>query len=80
MILVGVQFTARTALPYLDEVRAVSGLREELREQAAAHWQVPDWSTLEVTGPTEVVGASGRTWYRWAATVTAKASPAQRGG
>ena len=71
------QFTARTALPYRDEVRAVAGLREELREQAAAHWQMPDWSTLEVTGPTGVVGTSGRTWYRWAATVTAKASPAQ---
>jgi hypothetical protein len=78
-ILVDVQFTARTVLPYLDEVRAVLGLRGELREQAAAHWQVPDWSTLEVTGPTEVVGASGPTWYRWA-TVTAKAYAAQRRG
>jgi hypothetical protein len=79
-ILVAVQFTARTALPYLDEVRAVLGLRGELQEQAAAHWQVPDWSTLELMGPTEVVGASGRTWYRWVATVTAKASAAQRRG
>ena len=74
------QFTARTALPYLDEGRAVVGLRGELGEQAAASGQMPDWSTLEVTGPTEVVGASGRTWYRWAATVTAKASAAPRRG
>ena len=79
-MLVGVQFTARTALPFLDEVRAVIGLRGELQEQAAAHWQVPDWPTLEVTGPIEIVGASGRTWYRWAATVTARGSAPQRRG
>ncbi|WP_139220542.1 hypothetical protein [Trujillonella endophytica] len=66
------QFAARVSLPVLDEARAVFGLRGDLREQAARHWQVPDWTTLDVTGPTEVVGASGRTWYRWKATVDAK--------
>ena len=68
------QFTARFALPRLDESRAVAALRGELREQAAARWQVPDWSTLEVSGPVEVAGASGRVWYRWAATVEATTS------
>jgi hypothetical protein len=78
-ILDGVRFTARTSLPHLDEARAVSGLRTELREQAAAHWQVADWSTLEVTGPVEVIGASGRTWYRWTATVEAEQAARRTG-
>lgn len=70
------RFTTRVTLPRPDEVRAVAGLRSDLREQAVAHWQAADWSSLEVTGPVEVVGASGRTWYRWAATVQAKGHPA----
>ena len=69
------QFTARVALPRLDESRAVAVLRTNLREQAAGHWELPDWSTLEVSGPVEVEGASGRVWYRWAATVDAVPSP-----
>ena len=68
-----VTFTATTTQPNADEARAASALRGELREQMARHWQFPDWSTLEVTGPMKVVGASGRVWYRWKATVTSKA-------
>jgi hypothetical protein len=74
------QFTARVTLPRLDEARAVAGLRADLREQAAAHWQAADWSTLEITGPVEVVGASGRTWYRWSATVEAHSRTRQASG
>jgi hypothetical protein len=63
------QLSARASLPYLDEARAVSGLHGDLREQAARHNHVPDWATLQVTGPEEAVGAYGRVWYRWAAVV-----------
>jgi hypothetical protein len=74
------QFRARTALPHLDEARAVSRLRGELREQAATHWQLPDWSTLQVTGPVAVEGTSGRTRYRWTATVQPTSPGARRPG
>jgi hypothetical protein len=70
------QFTARVALPRLDEGRAVAALRSSLREQAAGYWELPDWSSLEVSGPVEVEGASGHVWYRWAATV--EGAPSQR--
>jgi hypothetical protein len=68
-MLSGVHLSVRVALPHIDEARAMSSLRSELREQAAAHWQMPDWSTLEVVGPVAVVGAFGRIRYRWTATV-----------
>ncbi|MGY1739584.1 MULTISPECIES: hypothetical protein [unclassified Blastococcus] len=72
------RFTARVALPRPDEGRALAVLRGELRDQAAAHWRVPDWGTLEIDGPVEVVGASGRAWYRWAAAVEAQELSARR--
>jgi hypothetical protein len=50
----------------------VSGLRGQLREMLASQGKVADWSTLDVSGPNGVVGASGRVWYRWAATVSEK--------
>ena len=62
-------FSASAALPYDDLDRATGSLRDELRHALASVDEVPDWSTLEVKGPTEVKGASGRTWYRWTATV-----------
>ena len=65
--------TATTIHLYADESRAAAALRSDLREQLARRWQFPDWSTLQVTGPVKVLGASGRTWYRWKATVSAKA-------
>ncbi|WP_369251858.1 hypothetical protein [Geodermatophilus amargosae] len=65
-------YTATAALPYPDLDRAVNALRGQLREILATQDKVADWSTLEVIGPTEVVGASGRVWYRWAATVGGK--------
>lgn len=32
---------------------------------------MPDWSTLGVAGPTQVMGARGIVWYEWTATVDA---------
>jgi hypothetical protein len=66
-----VTLTAATALPYDDLARATAGLRGQLSELAAAGGQLPDWSTLTMTGPVEATGAHGRTWYRWTATVEA---------
>ena len=65
-------FSASAALPYEDLDRATRSLQDELRHALASVDEAPDWSTLEVEGPTEVKGASGRTWYRWTATVESR--------
>jgi hypothetical protein len=69
-------FTATTALPYEHLERATAGLRGQLRLLAADAGEVPDWSTLTVTGPTESVGAHGRSWYVWSAEVQAAVADA----
>jgi hypothetical protein len=60
------------ALPYDNLDRATRSLRGELRHALALVDEAPDWSTLEMKGPTEVKGVSGRTWYRWTATVESR--------
>ena len=64
-------YRAETALPNEHLERATAGLRAELRHQrlAAGGSGLIDWTTLTVTGPLEAVGASGRTWSCWSATV-----------
>ncbi len=64
-----VRYVAAAALPYADRERATAGLRGQLRLMALAAAATPDWSTLSVTGPTEVLGARSRTWFEWTATV-----------
>lgn len=66
------EYRATVALPYDDLERATSGLRTELHYALALVDRMADWSTLHVQGPTEVQGASGRTWYRWTASVEPK--------
>jgi hypothetical protein len=34
---------------------------------------LPDWETLDVTGPTVTQDARGNAWFEWAATVRTKA-------
>lgn len=66
-------YTASAALPYFDAARAVSGVRGQLRLLAAADATAPDWDTLRVTGPDEVIGLHGRVWCEWTAAVDARA-------
>ena len=47
-------------------------MRGQLRAAAAQDGAVPGWSTLEVTGPTQVVGARGIFCYEWTAAVDAE--------
>lgn len=62
-------YKATATYPYADSERAVAALRGQLRITAMNNGAAPDWSTLRVTGPTEVIGARGIVWYEWAATV-----------
>jgi hypothetical protein len=63
-------YTARAALPFPDAHRAVSGLRGQLRLLVSNDDRTPDWDTLRITEPVEVIGAHGRVCYEWTATVT----------
>lgn len=63
-------YQAKVAYPYAAESeRALAALRGHLRAAATADGAVPEWSTLHVTGPTQVIGARGIFWYEWTATV-----------
>jgi hypothetical protein len=59
-------YAATTALPYPHLERATAGLRAELRRQLPAG-ETPDWTTLEVTGPSKSVDGVGHTWYEYRA-------------
>lgn len=72
-------YRATAALPYLDHQRAVTGLRGPLAKLAAEHGATPDWSTLRVAGPDEVIGARGAVWYEWTATVDGQGVPGAPG-
>jgi hypothetical protein len=67
-------YSATTALPYPHLERATAGLRAELRHRllAAEVDELPDWSTLEVRGPVEVLDGLGRTWFEYEATVAGR--------
>ena len=64
-------YRAAAAYPYVNRERATAALQAQLRVVAAAGGAVPDWTTLEVEGPTEQPGMHGRVWFEWTATVNA---------
>ncbi|WP_093581014.1 hypothetical protein [Geodermatophilus amargosae] len=69
-------FTATTVLPNADVDRATAGLRAALRLAVAAGSpsEVPDWSTLVVTGPVVTADAGGwaGSWHKYTGTVGTK--------
>ena len=67
-----VTYTAIAALPQVDAASAVAGLRGQLRRLAGVDSTVPDWATLRVLGPDEVVRDRGEVWYEWTAAVDAR--------
>lgn len=67
---------AAAALPHDDRERAVEELQAQLRVMAAAAAVVPDWTTLTVTGPTEMTAMDERSWFEWAASIAVHGAPA----
>jgi hypothetical protein len=67
---------AAAALPHDDRERAVEELQAQLRVMAAAAAVVPDWTTLTVTGPTEMTAMDDRSWFEWAASIAVHGAPA----
>jgi hypothetical protein len=62
-------YEAVTALPFPHLARATAGLRAMLHSQLI-DGELPDWSTLVVTGPEEVTDARGRPWFEYRAEMT----------
>lgn len=62
-------YTVTATLPYVHAARAVSGLRGQLRMLAQNDGALPDWASLRVAGPDEVIGRHGVVWYEWTAAV-----------
>jgi hypothetical protein len=67
-----VTYKAAAALPYDDQERAGAALRGQLRIMAIAGGATPDWSTLEIAGPTEVPGWHGVSWFEWHGSIRAR--------
>jgi hypothetical protein len=77
LTILGMTYRTTAAYPNLaDADQAVAALRGDLRMAAARDGAVPDWSTLRVTGPNQVVGVRGVFWYEWTATVDSQDVPA----
>ena len=64
-------YRAAAAYPYVNVEQATTGLREQLRLIALAGGGIPDWSTLNLEGPTESPDQHGRTLFEWTATLSA---------
>lgn len=71
-------YRAAAALPYDDHERAAACLRGQLRFMARIDGAAPDWTTLEIEGPTESLGLRGGTWFEWTATVEARSRSGSR--
>ncbi|MCU1668981.1 MAG: uncharacterized protein JWP40_1908 [Blastococcus sp.] len=70
-----VTYKAAAALPYDDRERAAAGLRGQLCIMAIAGRATPDWSTLEIAGPTEMPGLHGGiSWFEWHGSVLTRNS------
>jgi hypothetical protein len=62
-------YKAAAALPHDDRESAAAGLRDQLQIMAVATGATPDWTTLAVAGPTEMIDPAYRTRFEWTASV-----------
>jgi hypothetical protein len=58
-------YHAAAALPHQNRGRATEALRDQLTIMALAAGLTPDWSTLAVTGPTEMIGTQQGARFEW---------------
>lgn len=62
-------YQAAVAMPLDDSAVATGRLQGQFRIMAAAVGATPDWSTLDVTGPTETPGDPAGGLFEWTARV-----------
>src|SRR3954454_4446183 len=65
---------AAAALPHQNRGRATKALRDQLTIMAFAAGLTPDWSTLAVTGPTEMTGTQQGARFEWTGRVAMRGS------
>jgi hypothetical protein len=65
---------AAAALPHQNRGRATARLRDQLTVMALAAGLTPDWSTLAVTGPTEMTGTQHGARFEWTGRVAMRGS------
>jgi hypothetical protein len=67
-------YQAAAALPHQNRGRATEALRDQLTIMAHAARLTPDWSTLVVTGPTEMTGTQYGARFEWTGRVAMRGS------
>jgi hypothetical protein len=67
-------YQAAAALPHGNRGRATEGLRNQLTIMGLAAGLAPDWSTLAVTGPTEMTGTQRGARFEWTGRVAMRGS------
>jgi hypothetical protein len=67
-------YQAAAALPHHNRGRATTALRGQLTIMALAAGLTPDWSTLAVTGPTEMTGTQHGARFEWTGRVAMRGS------
>jgi hypothetical protein len=67
-------YQAAAALSHQNRRRATEGLRDQLAIMALAAGLTPDWSTLAVTGPTEMTGTQHEARFEWRGRVAMRGS------
>jgi hypothetical protein len=67
-------YQAAAALPHKNRGRATEGLQDRLTIMAVAAGLTPDWSTLAVTGPTEMTGTQHGARFEWTGRVAMRGS------
>ena len=74
-------YRACTALPHTHRDRAMVALRGDLTRQILADgdYELPDWSTLRVTGPEETYDAKGGICFEYQASVNCLSGSARAG-
>jgi hypothetical protein len=73
-------YRATVTLPIADRDRAISALRQEVVRLSTAErgLEVPDWSTMSMTGPEETYGPRGEVLHEYRGTVQGRNYAEQR--
>ena len=75
-------YRATVTLPSSHRERAIAALRQEVVRLSTAEsgLEVPDWSTMSMTGPEETYGSRGEVLYEYRGTVQGRNYAERRAG
>jgi hypothetical protein len=75
-------YRATVTLPVSHRERAIASLRQEVVRLSTAErgLEVPDWSTMAMTGPEETYGPRGEILYEYRGTVKGRNHAERRAG